>query len=47
MIAGRGVGEFVDENGGVEEGEVMRWLNGLLSDAGLPGAEEIDDVKEN
>ena len=46
VVAGRGVGEFVDVNGGVEVGEVGRWLNGLLSDAGLVGAEEVDGMKE-
>jgi hypothetical protein len=40
VVAGRGVGEFVDEEGGIEEGEVTRWLSGLLVDAGLVGAEE-------
>lgn len=39
-MSGRGVGEFVDEQGGVEEGEVTRWLAGLLGDAGLVGAED-------
>lgn len=40
VIAGKGIGEFVDLNGGVEEGMVTRWLSSLLVDAGLPGAEE-------
>lgn len=40
VVSGKGVGLFVDEEGGVEEGEVRRWLAGLLSDAGLAGAEE-------
>lgn len=39
MVSGTGVGGFVDEQGGVEEGEVRRWLAGLLGDAGLAGAE--------
>lgn len=34
------MGEFVDEDGGVEEGEVKRWVGGLLADAGLVGAED-------
>lgn len=45
VVAGRGIGEFVDVHGGVEEGEVVRWLSGLLVDAGLVGAEE-EGVKE-
>ncbi|WWD19318.1 hypothetical protein CI109_103776 [Kwoniella shandongensis] len=45
VVVGRGVGEFVDEEGGVEEGEVVRWLGGILSEAGLVGAEE-EGVKE-
>ena len=40
IASGRYVGEFVDEEGGVEEGEVARWVGGLLSDAGLVGAED-------
>jgi signal peptidase complex subunit 2 len=40
VINGRNVGEFVDEDGGVEEGEVVRWIGGLLVEAGLVGAEE-------
>ncbi|WVR09330.1 hypothetical protein IAU60_006396 [Kwoniella sp. DSM 27419] len=39
-VAGKMVGEFVDEEGGVEEGEVIRWLAGILAEAGLVGAEE-------
>jgi hypothetical protein len=39
-VNGRGVGQFVDSDGGVEEGEVRRWVAGVLSDAGLVGAEE-------
>ena len=35
----------MDVNGGVEEGEVGRWLSRLLVDAGLVGAEE-EGVKE-
>jgi hypothetical protein len=35
ITSGRYVGEFVDGEGGVEEGEVKRWLGGLLGDAGL------------
>ena len=46
VVAGCGVGEFVDEDGGVEEGEVMRWLGGLLVEAGLAGAEEGEGTKE-
>lgn len=38
------MGQFVDADGGVEEGEVRRWVAGVLSDAGLVGAEE-DGVK--
>lgn len=34
------MGQFVDAEGGVEEGEVKRWVAGVLSDAGLVGAED-------
>ena len=40
LISGRYVGEFVDVNGGVEEGEVKRWVGGLLAEAGLTGVDE-------
>jgi signal peptidase complex subunit 2 len=40
LVSGRRVGEFVDEEGGVEEGEVARWLTALLGEAGLVGAED-------
>jgi signal peptidase complex subunit 2 len=46
VINGRNVGEFVDEDGGVEEGEVVRWIGGLLVEAGLVGAEE-EGAKED
>ncbi|ORX38225.1 microsomal signal peptidase 25 kDa subunit-domain-containing protein [Kockovaella imperatae] len=46
VVAGRGVGEFIDTHGGIEEGEIGRWLNGLLIDAGLVGAEETEGLKE-
>jgi hypothetical protein len=42
IVAGRGVGGFVDVDGGVEQGEVGRWLGGLLTEAGLVGAETAD-----
>ena len=35
VVAGRGVGELVDSAGGVEAGEVTRWLDKLLVSAGL------------
>ncbi|CAD6568208.1 MAG: hypothetical protein TREMPRED_004357 [Tremellales sp. Tagirdzhanova-0007] len=47
VVSGRCVGEFVDEDGGVEEGEVMRWLSGLLGEAGMVGAEDGEGMKEN
>lgn len=40
VVSGRSVGEFIDEDGGVEEGQVERWLAGLLGEAGLVGVEE-------
>ncbi|KAK8854547.1 hypothetical protein IAR55_003286 [Kwoniella newhampshirensis] len=46
VVVGRGVGEFVDEEGGVEEGEVVRWLGGLLSEAGLVVAEDEGTKEE-
>ncbi|OCF41000.1 hypothetical protein I317_05199 [Kwoniella heveanensis CBS 569] len=42
---GKTVGEFIDEQGGVEAGQVVRWLTTILSEAGLVGAEE-EGVKE-
>lgn len=44
VVVSRGVGEFVDDDGGVEEGEVKRWLAGVLADAGLVGVD--DGLKE-
>ncbi|OWT38217.1 hypothetical protein J008_04554 [Cryptococcus neoformans] len=44
VAVARGVGELVDADGGVEEGEVKRWLAGVLADAGLVGVE--DGLKE-
>lgn len=38
------MGELVDYDGGVEEGEVQRWLGGLLGEAGLVGAEGVDGL---
>lgn len=46
VVAGKTIGEFIDENGGVEEGQVTRWLSGLLVDAGLVGAEEEGKKEE-
>jgi signal peptidase complex subunit 2 len=40
VVSGKGVGQLVDADGGVELGEVRRWVAGVLSDAGLVGAEE-------
>jgi signal peptidase complex subunit 2 len=40
LISGRYVGEFVEVDGGVEVGEVKRWVGGLLAEAGLPGVED-------
>ncbi|WVF67666.1 hypothetical protein IAT40_002425 [Kwoniella sp. CBS 6097] len=37
---GKTVGEFIDEQGGVEAGQVVRWLTTILSEAGMVGAEE-------
>ena len=37
----------MDEDGGVEEGEVTRWLSGLLGEAGMVGAEDSEGIKEN
>ncbi len=31
----------------MEEGEVIRWLSGLLSDVGMVGAEEGEGLKED
>jgi len=45
IASGRYVGEFIDTAGGVEEGEVKRWVGGLLADAGLAGTGE-EGVKE-
>ena len=39
VVAGKCIGEMIDEVGGVEEGEVRRWFAGLLSEAGMIGAE--------
>ncbi|OWZ37783.1 hypothetical protein C356_04557 [Cryptococcus neoformans c45] len=40
VAVARGVGELVDADGGVEEGEVRRWLAGVLADAGLVGVDD-------
>jgi signal peptidase complex subunit 2 len=47
VVSGRCVGEFVDEDGGVEEGEVTRWLGGLLGEVGMVGAEDGEGTKED
>ncbi|KAK4685144.1 signal peptidase complex subunit 2, partial [Tremellales sp. Uapishka_1] len=46
VVSGKSVGDFIDTDGGVEEGEVGRWVGGLLSEAGLIGAEE-EGAKED
>ena len=40
VVVARGVGELVDEAGGVEEGEVKRWLAGVLREAGVVGVDD-------
>ena len=40
VVAGRGIGRFIDESGGIEEGEIKRWLAGLFVEAGIIGREE-------
>ncbi|KAL1413549.1 hypothetical protein Q8F55_001323 [Vanrija albida] len=40
VVSGKHVGEVIDEDGGVEEGEVARWISGLLDDAGLVDVED-------
>lgn len=39
IVSGKSVGDFIDAEGKVEEGEVGRWLAKLLSEAGLVGVE--------
>jgi hypothetical protein len=34
------VADFIDAEGGVEEGQFARWLEGLLGQAGLVSAED-------
>ncbi|WVN86280.1 uncharacterized protein L203_101443 [Cryptococcus depauperatus CBS 7841] len=46
IVAGKGVGEFVDEEGGVEEGEFKKWLGVLLGEAGLAGTEDEGTKEE-
>lgn len=46
VSSGKPVGEVVDENGGVEEGQVTRWLATLLNDAGLVPVEEEEGFKD-
>lgn len=45
VVSGKPVGEVVDEEGGVEEGEVTRWIAGLLGEAGLVDVED-EGLKE-
>ena len=45
IVAGKRIAELVDQDGGVEGGEVSRWIAHLLVDAGLVGA-EAQGVKE-
>ncbi|WRT68709.1 uncharacterized protein IL334_005689 [Kwoniella shivajii] len=45
-VVGKSVGEFIDQQGGVESGEVNRWLLTVLGEAGLVGSEEIEGSKE-
>lgn len=45
VVSGKPVGEVVDENGGLEEGEVTRWIAGLLGEAGLVDVED-EGLKE-
>lgn len=40
VVSGKPIGEVVDEDGGVEVGEVTRWITTLLNDAGMVGVEE-------
>ncbi|GMK57337.1 hypothetical protein CspeluHIS016_0401710 [Cutaneotrichosporon spelunceum] len=40
VVSGKPIGEVVDEDGGVEAGEVTRWISTLLNDAGMVGVEE-------
>jgi hypothetical protein len=40
VVSGKPIGEVVDEDGGVESGEVTRWITTLLNDAGMVGVEE-------
>ncbi|XAO26026.1 hypothetical protein I312_104859 [Cryptococcus bacillisporus CA1280] len=43
VVVARDVGELVDEDGGVEEGEVKRWLAGVLHEAGVVGVDGLKD----
>ncbi|WVQ95240.1 hypothetical protein IAU59_002335 [Kwoniella sp. CBS 9459] len=43
---GKTVGEFIDEQGGVEAGQVVRWLTTILSEVGMVGAEEEGSKEE-
>lgn len=45
VISGKPIGEVVDEDGGVEAGEVQRWIAGLLDQAGVVGVEEDEGFK--
>lgn len=45
VVSGKHIGEVVDEDGGVEAGEVQRWIAGLLDEAGLVGVEEEGGFK--
>lgn len=40
VVSGKPIGEVVDDDGGVESGEVTRWITTLLTDAGMVGVEE-------
>lgn len=46
VVSGRCVGEFVDVTGGVEEGEIGRWVGGLLGVVGLVGVESEGTKQE-
>lgn len=46
VVSGKPIGEVVDEDGGVEAGEVTRWITTLLTDAGMVGVEEEGGFKE-
>lgn len=46
VVSGKPVGEVVDTDGGVEEGEVARWIANLLGDAGLVELEETEGFKQ-